>query len=956
MKSPFSTASRWPRVATGIVVAGTMVAGIVVGRDDPHDVLPGVRLHAGVAWVASNEVGQLTLLDGASAEVAAGVQVDQPGTALYAAQEGATGYALNRARGSVVRVDGATLEPSRSTSPVAQSGDQLAVFPTPHAFYALDTQRGLLAKADPKTMESQGKPYPLGVKAAQDGAVIDAEGRFWVLDEHTGDLVWFDGESRHSRAHAATPGESRLAIVAGRPVLLDPGRRTMALLDPETDAVEQAVAVDLRAGDTVAVTGSAEQHRLLISVSSRGLFLSCAFDSGSCAKPVSLGDGPSTLGQAVEVGNRAAVPDYSTGEVSIIDLTTSRVVARPRLFDRPVRFDLLTRDGVIFYNDPGSEQAGVIDPEGGVRPIVKYRSGQHLPGEAPTEAVSGPDGDTSPGEVAGDTRPGPRPASSVSISVSPRDRGVVGEEFEFAALATGGSGIAGARWTFGDGSGATGSKVRYRWNRPGSYQVSVTARLRQGQVTTATVRVVVEDPSAPPRIARISVEPEAPRAGRRVSFGADLTGGPPRRTEWTVTGDRGTETTSSAPRFGYTFTAPGEYTVTLTVSAGAASDRRTRRFTVSPGLHEVRCGDTVTADSIVTQDLVCPGAGLTIAAGNVVLDLGGHTISTDRPTEDAKGIVIGTGRAIRNITVRNGSISRYPTGIAMTDVGAVTVENVAVSASMAGTGPWAIVGERASEVRLRSVAVSAFHPFDFSHNSSVVMTRSIISGDTGRGVARCRHDSTCVVEGGSIHVYSVGCPNDDPERTSSSVSIVGSDDVSVAYLGPYCTTVTVRDSKINLLFDASATNTYLSGNTISQDESLALWNSFTIVENVFTGGGSSGIHVFSGKGVVSGNSFVRKQGNGVLVRAIGDDVPVGPLDISGNVFEGNGTGGDEWTGLDGIRVESAGPGSIIKVAGNHTRNNARYGINAEPGLVVDEGGNRTSGDPLGCRGVVCLPG
>ncbi|MEU0530613.1 PKD domain-containing protein [Amycolatopsis tolypomycina] len=954
MKSPFGAASRWPRVATGIVVAVTVLAGIAVGRDGPHDDVPGVRLHAGVAWVASTEVGQLTLLDGASAEVAAGVRVDRPGSALSAAQEGTTGYALNRARGSVVRVDGATLEPSRSTSPVAESGDQLAVFPTPHAFYALDTRRGLLASADPKTLESRGKPYPLAVEAAPDGAVVDAEGRLWVLDDHTGDLVWFDGQSRHSRAGAATPGQSRLAVAAGRPVLLDPGRRTMALLDPATGAVERAVAVDLRAGDTVAVTGSAGQHRLLISVSPGGLFLSCAFGSGSCTKPVSLGDGPSTLGQAVEVGNRAVVPDYATGGVSIVDLTTSRVVARPRLFDRPVRFDLLTRDGVIFYNDPGSAQAGVIDPGGRVRPIVKYRSGQHSPGEAPTEVVPGPDDGTSRAEGQGGTGPDPRSTSAVSISVSPRDHGMVGAEFEFAAVATGSAGIAGARWTFGDGSGATGSTVRHRWNRPGTYPVSVTARLRQGTVTTATTRVVVEDPHAPPRIARITVEPEAPRVGRQVLFGADLTGGPPQRTEWTVTGPRGTETTSGAPRFGHTFTAPGDYTVTLTVRAGAASDRRSRQFAVKPEQREVGCGDVVTTDSIVTQDLVCPGAGLTIAAGDVVLDLGGHTITTDRPTADAKGIVIGTGRPIRNITVRNGSVSRYPTGVAMTDVAAVTVENVAVSASMDNAGPWGIVGVRASEVRLRGIALSAFNPFDFSHNSSVVMTKSIISGGTGKGVARCRHDSSCSIEGGSLHVGDFVCYNDDPEKTSSSLSIAGSDDVSVSFLGPYCTTVTVRDSRINLLFDASATNTYLSGNTVSQDESLALWNAFTVVGNTFTGGGMSGIQVFSGRGVVSDNRFVQNQGNGVLVRA--GDSDVGPLEISGNVFDGNGTGGDEWTGLDGVRVESAGPGSVIRVAGNRASDNARYGINAEPGLVVDEGGNTSSGDPLGCRGVVCLPG
>ncbi|TDV43164.1 PKD domain-containing protein [Actinophytocola oryzae] len=951
MRFSFRVGPRLRRATAGIV-AVAMVFGIVVSWDSPWDPVPGVRLHAGAAWVASNAIGQLTLLDGASAEVAAGVPLGRSGGALHTAQRGGTGYALDSGRGLVFRIDGATLTFARKRSPVATGHDGLAVFPTPHAFLILDTRRGLLATADPTTLEPRGRPHPLDVETSPEDVVTDPAGRLWMLDNRTGDLVWFADGRRHSRARAATPGASRLAVTDGRPALLDPARRRIQLLDPATGAVTKSVKVDVRADDDVAVSGSPERRRLLISVGSRGRFLSCDLDSGSCSPPVALGDGPMELGRAVEVGDRAFVPDYATGGVSVVDLATSRVVARPRLFDRPVRFDLLTRDGVVFYNDPDSDQAGVIDPDGRGRPISKYRRGELNPKAPGTDVVGEPDD-----EPPLDAGPDPRSENTVSIAVRPRDHGAVGDEFEFTAVAGGDSGVTSAHWTFGDRTRATGLTVRHRWDRPGTYTVNLSALLRDGEVVTAATRVVVENPNAPPHIVRVDVAPDTPQVGRPVRFSADLTGRPPQRTEWTVTGDRGTETTSHEPRFEHVFDTPGTYTVTLEVGAGAASDAQSKRFTVVPASREVNCGDTIATDAVVTRDLVCPGVALTIAAGDVVLDLGGHTISTDQPRDDRKGIVIGAGRTIRNITVRNGTVSRYPTGIEMTDVQDVTVETVTVSAGTADATPPAVVGEHAEEVRLRGVSVRAYNPFTFDHGSKVVITGSIISGDTGRGVANCGYGSSCSIEGGAIRLYGLGCYSGDLDGFSSSVSITGSDDLSIAYLGPYCDSVTVRDNeRVTLLADASARQTYLTGNTMIGREALGLWNSFEVTGNSFSGSETRGIIIFSGDGVVSGNRFAGNGGYGLLVSPIPGDEPLGPLEIVDNVFEGNGFGGDEGAGFDGLRVESAGPGSDITVARNHARNNFRYGINADPGAVTDGGGNTSSGGPENCLGVVCAPG
>ncbi|WP_084431820.1 hypothetical protein [Kibdelosporangium aridum] len=134
-------------MVVAIAVAVASLAGVVMlGMDQAHQA-PWVRLHGGAAWLASSQTGQLTLLDGASAEVAARVPVAPPGAPLRSGQFGSTGYTLNQRDGSVVRVDGATLQPS---NPAPLSADR--IFPAAQALYALDSARGLLTPTDPATL------------------------------------------------------------------------------------------------------------------------------------------------------------------------------------------------------------------------------------------------------------------------------------------------------------------------------------------------------------------------------------------------------------------------------------------------------------------------------------------------------------------------------------------------------------------------------------------------------------------------------------------------------------------------------------------------------------------------------------------------------------------------------------------------------------------------------------
>lgn len=75
------------------------------------------------------------------------------------------------------------------------------------------------------------------------------------------------------------------------------------------------------------------------------------------------------------------------------------------------------------------------------------------------------------------------------------------------------------------------------------------------------------------------------------------------------------------------------------------------------------CGSTITADTTLTADLSCPGDGLVVAAPNVILDLGGHTIDGAGFAAGAAGVrVIG---GATGVTVKAGRIQDFRFGVAV---------------------------------------------------------------------------------------------------------------------------------------------------------------------------------------------------------------------------------------------------------------------------------------------------
>ena len=500
-------------LAVGLVLAAA-VGGYPASRP---------RLLSGAAWLASAQVGQLTLLDGSSVEVAAQVQVAPKGNRLDVVQQAATAYAVDRTAGSWRRVDGATFELSPVLTPIPDASGGLLAFAGPHGLYALDSRRGVLAAADPHTLAARGGLVSLASQVDAAAATVDDSGRLWLLDTTTGNLIWLDGGTRHIRRGAVTPGAGLLTLADGAPVLVDTGRRTADLLDPATAETRQSTTLDLRPGERVAVAGDPHASRLYL-VAARGVLAICELTEPNCTTAIPLAPDSTDLGTPVETGGRVFVPDYTTGRVWVIDLHDHRIVARPQILHPQTKFQLLTRDGLVFFNDPDSEHAGVIRLNGGIRTIAKYDP------KHPDKALNDPDtgiGNAPPADdkppVADDRSrkdptkppttgppppPGPplppptpttppvppppdRPTLRVVVS---NDNPFVGDDT--ALQATGEPGRAqptDARWDFADGQNAGGLTVSHQWGAAGTYQVSVQATFPDGQTAAASITIRVVD-------------------------------------------------------------------------------------------------------------------------------------------------------------------------------------------------------------------------------------------------------------------------------------------------------------------------------------------------------------------------------------------------------------------------------------------------------------------------------
>ena len=127
--------------------------------------------------------------------------------------------------------------------------------------------------------------------------------------------------------------------------------------------------------------------------------------------------------------------------------------------------------------------------------------------------------------------------------------------------------------------------------------------------------------------------------------------------------------------------AEGSPQASAPVVSPSASTAPTPTPTINVAPQSAQCGQRVTANFVLANDMTCTTDAFVINADNVTLDLGGHTITGPgmgpqtwpQPQLDTVGVRTG-GHA--NVTVRNGTISQFSTGIYFIDMEKSRIEDV----------------------------------------------------------------------------------------------------------------------------------------------------------------------------------------------------------------------------------------------------------------------------------------
>ncbi|MGA8046498.1 MAG: right-handed parallel beta-helix repeat-containing protein [Dermatophilaceae bacterium] len=417
--------------------------------------------------------------------------------------------------------------------------------------------------------------------------------------------------------------------------------------------------------------------------------------------------------------------------------------------------------------------------------------------------------------------------------------------------------------------------------------------------------------------------------------------------------------------------------------------------TMDPGTTptQVTCGQILTSDTIVANDLNCLGEGLVIGAPDIVVDLNGRTVAYAGILEPGEedGLFAGIRNSDHdNVVITGGTVRNYGYGVRL--MGTVS-HNVITGMTLANN-------------------VNAGVELFDADNGRIGNT---ISGNTfrlnGDGVALVNGAEGSLVEGNTfagnlgraVYVFDGG----DHQFLDNDISGETGDPLLDSDGGFYLDSSTDNEIAGNTISDtgdaavvltgAHRTNVHSNRTSRTSDSGITVADSdgVRLVENSLHRAGGPGIAIAdshsaevrandvrynpggielsgSDNAVVESNdarfssaygisleatteSTVRAnivdhtQGAGIAVEGEVLDAAGDP--IGGNLVEGNSATGNLG---DGISVNGGGH----TVTANTAYNNGAWGIAAEVGTTVDGGGNLASGnaEPGQCIGVVCADG
>src|SRR4051794_2702440 len=327
---------------------------------------------SGTAWLASPQ-GLVTLVDGPSEQVIGTIRSGDTATPPAVVQTGTSALLVDGEAGTVTRVDGTTYA---VRGPVSFGEGPLQVLSDDSRTVVVQGGRGVAEVVDSTSLEVL-REVAVGATVGAGQAVLGGDGTLWLVDSAGGGLSAVDGSGEVSVTHPVGDGAARLVTAAGRPVLVDVSGGRLGAVDDSGD-----VSSWLCAGEELdansRLLGAAASARVFAVSSATGRFVAADLAAGTCTGGVIAPPG-ADLGPLVEARGAVLVPDRTTGQVLVVDPATAGVVATPATVGPGTPFELIAKDGVVFWNDLAGPAAGVVSfRDGGWTvgtPLAKFSTG-----------------------------------------------------------------------------------------------------------------------------------------------------------------------------------------------------------------------------------------------------------------------------------------------------------------------------------------------------------------------------------------------------------------------------------------------------------------------------------------------------------------------------------------------------------------------------------------------------
>ena len=187
----------------------------------------------------------------------------------------------------------------------------------------------------------------------------------------------------------------------------------------------------------------------------------------------------------------------------------------------------------------------------------------------------------------------------------------VGQQFTAdGSNSTDNTGIASYRWSFGDGTTATGATATHSYGSAGTYTVTLTVTDGAGNTDTASQQVNASAKPNQPPSASLSASPNVQTAGDNVTFDASGSTDDSGITQyrWDFDGNGSVDRTTSSAVVQHAYAESGQYTATVTVVDGAGATD-----SASATVNVTNASDTTPPDAALSASPTKAGLNETVS-------------------------------------------------------------------------------------------------------------------------------------------------------------------------------------------------------------------------------------------------------------------------------------------------------------------------------------------------------